>query len=149
LASATEEATVSKKQLDGLEFEDGEDVEEDEEDTVNTVEPIEGSPDWMIREITKLRIEPFPDTEDLEKLRIARNKRNEKIIEMSTKVIEQTHKTKKHERVFDVAVHYRLEARLQLAMQGDRESVDVLYDDAAWLWERNKGSKSAAEGAFT
>lgn len=148
LASATDEVSPQKK-IGGLEFDDDENVEEDEEDTVNTVEPIEGSPDWMIREITKLRIEPFPGTEDLEKLREARNKRNEKIIEMTTQVIEQTHKNKKQERIFDVAVHYRLEARLQLAMQGDRESVDVLYDDAAWLWERNRNSKSAADGAFT
>jgi hypothetical protein len=110
-------------------------------------EPAKDSPEWALREIVRVKLEAPPKTEDLEKLRAARKIRNDKIIELATQVIAKTHRDADRERVFNAAVHHLLEARTQLALQGDPESVDAMYDDAASLWQRDRNSKAAAVAA--
>lgn len=158
------------KQLDGMEFEEdtlppvqtastsGEEqtAEPGDTDFVNnnieeddpTVGVLPGTPEFTLREIAQLKCQPNPKTDDPAQLRTHRKGLNEKIIKLAGVVIEQTHNDKKRERVFDVAVNYMLDARLELAEQGDKEHIADLYDDAASLWERNKQSKSAADAAF-
>jgi hypothetical protein len=46
-----------------------------------------------------------------------------------------------------VAVHNLLEARLQQALTGERDSIDVLYEDAAALSKRDPKSQAAAEAS--
>lgn len=111
------------------------------------VEPHEGSPEWLIREATKLRLQS-PKTEDVEQLKASRIDRNEKIITLSQQAIALTHTDKAKERLFTVAVNHLMEARLQLALLGGRESIDALYEDAAALESRDPQSQAAAEGAY-
>ncbi len=136
------------KKLDGMELE--EDVELAEDDVEIIDEPQPGTPEYTLREVARLRFEPPPaNTEgDRDQARSFRKQRNDKIIDLTAKVIAQTHKDKKKQRIFEVAVNYMLEARLELALQGDKESIDTLQDDAASLWERDPKSKPAADAAF-
>ena len=138
------------KQLDGMELEDDAEIVEDD-DVEILDDPQPGTPEFMLREVAQLRFQAPPaNTEgDRDQARAFRKERNDKIIDLAAQVIAQTHKDKKKARIFEVAVHYMLEARLELALQGDKESIDAIYDDAASLWERDPKSKSAADAAFT
>lgn len=136
------------KKLDGLEFE--EDVEMTEEDDIEVLDdPQPGTPEFLLRDVAKLRFEPLAETDDKEKLKQLRKQRNEKIISQAGQVITQTRKDPEKSRIFEVAVHYMQEARLELALQGDRENIDALYEDAAFLWERDPKSKLAGDAAYT
>jgi len=151
-ASIPAQPAAPQKPLSGLEFDEEPEAETDPlegEDEIELGEPIEGSPEWGLKEIARLRVEPYPETEDVEELRKARKARNDRIVELAAGVVRQTHQRAEDERLFNVAVHYMLEARLQSALQGDRESIDALYDDAASLWERDRNSKAAADAAIT
>ncbi len=113
------------------------------------VAPKKGSPEYYINEITKLRLARPPQTKDVEKLREWQHKRNLLIIEHAEKAIALTHRDPKQVRVFDVAVNKLLETRLQLAVDGDKDSVDALYEHADSLYKRDPESTAAADGAFT
>lgn len=136
------------KKLDGMELEEDAAMEEDDDAEIID-DPQPGTPEFVLREIAQLRFQPAPTTADRDEARKFRKERNDKIIDLSATVIKQTHKNKKKERIFEVAVHYMLEARLELALQGDKESIDAIYDDAASLWERDPKSKAAADAAFS
>ena len=117
--------------------------------------PEEGSPEWLINEILKLRMQKGTATDDAEKLRAHRRWRNEKIIKLAQDAIAQTHQNPQQERVFNVAVHHLMESRLQLALQIDQknlktahEEIDSLYGDADALFQRDGKSQAAAEAAF-
>lgn len=135
------------KKLDGLELE--EDAELDNDDVEILDNPQPGTPEFALREVAQLRFQPVPATEDRDEARKVRKERNDKIIDMTMAVIKQTHKDPKKTRIFEVAVNYMLEARLELALQGDEEAIKALYDDAASLWEMNPKSKTAADAANT
>lgn len=109
--------------------------------------PKQGSPEWLISEVVKLRLKPVPQTDDLEALRADRKQRNSEIIRLATEAVAQTHQVPNQERLLNVAVHHLLEARLQLAMLDDAEQVEAIYDDAAALYKRDPQSKAAAEAA--
>lgn len=113
------------------------------------VELVEGSPEWLIREAMKLRLEPPPKTDDIEALKASRKERNERIIKMCQEAIAKVHQDPEKERLFTTATHNLLEARLQLADTGDRDAIDALYEDAAALYKRDPKSAAAAEGAHT
>jgi len=113
------------------------------------VAPKKGTAEYHIHEITKLRLARPPQTKDLEALRAWHRERSLKIIANAEKALALTHRDPKQERIFDVAVRKLLETRLQLAVDGDTESVDALYEHAASLYKRDPKSNAAAEGAFT
>lgn len=125
------------------------DPDDEQDDKAEIVVPKAGTPEFLVRESTKLLLEPPPKTEDVEVLKKHRKERNDKIIKLSQQAIEQTHSDKEKERLFNVAVHNLLEARLQNALTGDPESIELLYDDAAALLKRDPKSHAAAEGAHT
>jgi tetratricopeptide (TPR) repeat protein len=109
----------------------------------------EGSPDWLVRECMRIRLQPPPKTDDIEELRKSRKERNEQIVQLAQQAIQLTHNDQEQERLFNAAVHHLMEARLQLALQGDREAIDGLYDDAEALWKRDPESAAAAASAHT
>ncbi len=119
-----------------------------EEDDIKIEKPKEGTPEAKILEMTQLWLKPFPETDDVEKQREARRERNTKIIEMATDVIAVTHNDKEKEQLFNIGVHRLMEATFQLAMQGDQDSVNSLYENASALHSKNPKSKAAADAGW-
>lgn len=119
-------------------------------------EPLEqGSPEWLIREIARLRVRPAPDTDDPGRLRSRRRWKNERIIERAQEAITLTHADPTREDLFNTAVGHLLESRLELALQAgavqsesERKHVEELYDDAESLFRRDPKSKAAVDAAF-
>ncbi|MSR56474.1 MAG: TlpA family protein disulfide reductase [Planctomycetaceae bacterium] len=144
-ASRLPTAAIKSSPADPEEEED--DLDDAAEEPAAAVELKEGSPEWLIHEATKLRLQPSPKTTDVEHLKAHRKKRNEKVIELCQKAIAQVHGDAAQERLFSVAVHNMLEARLQLALAGERDSIDALYEDAAALFQRDPKSAAAAAAA--
>jgi peroxiredoxin len=131
-------ASIASPDLD-----DPDDLADNE--SIDFKRPEEGTPEWTILEITKLRLQPFPDSEDVNVLRQARRERNLKIAKLAHDVIALTHENPEKEQVFNVAVHRLMEATWQLAMSGDNEAVTSLYDYAASFHGRSPKSKAAAD----
>jgi tetratricopeptide (TPR) repeat protein len=107
----------------------------------------QGSPDWLLSEIRKTLGEPLPEAEPKALAQIHRA-RHEKTIELATEAIGKTHADPAQEAVFNEAVRLLLEARLELAMTGDKQETEALYDDAQSLYKRDPKSKASAEAAF-
>ncbi|MEO1999110.1 MAG: TlpA disulfide reductase family protein [Planctomycetaceae bacterium] len=122
--------------------------------------PEKGSPEWILKQIKDLRISGTAaqgsqsatdktdgalDQEQLENRRAARRDRNLNIIDLCTEAIKLTHDDADQEPVFNEAVQHLLQARLQLAYQGQAEDVDKLYADVESLRNRDPQSKAAAE----
>ena len=128
-------------------------VEDDEPDAKMAL-PDKDTSEWFILKITQLKLRPLGDpdvTSDqtLQRQAELRRERNEQLVELATEAIARTHKDSSKERVFDLAVHHLLEAELQLALAGDREHIDALYEHASSLYARNSKSKSAVEAGQT
>ena len=111
-------------------------------------ELTEGSPRWLLREIVRLRAKPAPKLDDLDQRRAARRQRNDKIITLATQAISVTHDDPDQEQMFNLAVKQLLEARLQIALLGNRDDIEALYADVEQLDNRDPDSTAAAEGAF-
>jgi hypothetical protein len=109
------------------------------------VEPEKNSPEWFILRITQIKLRPLQDADDQEKVSQQRRERNQQIVDLATEAIARTHNVKSKERIFDLSVHHLLEAELQLALAGDRDHIDALYEHASSLYQRNPKSKSAVE----
>ncbi len=116
--------------------------------TKTVSQPEEGSAEWHVREITTMRLRPFPESDDLEHQKTARRERNLKIVELATRAIALTHKDSQRERLFNVAVHHLMDAERQLAQQGDSQNIEAMYEHAADLFQRDPASKAAAEAAY-
>ncbi|MEX0701690.1 MAG: TlpA disulfide reductase family protein [Planctomycetales bacterium] len=110
--------------------------------------PEKGSPEWLLEEIVRVRVEPFPQNAQLKEIAEAQARRNRKIIVLASDVVAKTHDDPQRSAQFAGGVHHLMEARLQLALHGEREHIDALYDDAASLFERAPESAPAAEAAF-
>ena len=114
----------------------------------------EADAERLVQQILQLRVQPFPDTDDPDRLRAHRRWRNEKIVNLAREAIQLTHNDPKKERLFNVAVHHLMEARLELALLRGVEKetlqqyADALYADADALYQRDPNSKAAAEAAF-
>lgn len=111
--------------------------------------PAAGTPQRHLFDITQLRLKPYVETDDVEKLREERKKRNQQIVDLATMTLAKTHKDPELEPIFTLAVHRLVEARLQLALQGDDESIAALYENAESLYKRDPKSKAAIEAAYT
>ena len=112
------------------------------------VGPDKGTAAWLLREIIKLRTTPLPATTTPAEREQAQQQRDKKIVEMATEAVAKSHSDPKQKAVFNAAVHHLVEARLQLALRGDQQSIDLLYDDADSLYRREPESKAAAEAAY-
>ena len=91
----------------------------------------------------------MPKTENVDELRKARAERNKKIIQLAMEAVKQTHADKEKQRLFSVCIRHLLDAHLQLALEGDQESIDALYDHSESLFKRDPNSPSAADAGFT
>ena len=110
--------------------------------------PKEGTAQWFVWELLNLRAQPLPETTEADALSAARAERNREIVSLATQAIAKSHSDAELEEFFNEAVHHLMEARLQLAIAGDRDEIDALYEDAASLQQRDPKSVAAAEAAF-
>ena len=99
-----------------------------------------------LREIQQLRISPVPA--DLAEARKIRRERNERIVDMATKILRLTMSEEARLPQFHLAVGQLLEARFQMALAGTQDDVDLLYADVQALNERDPKSIAAAEGVY-
>ena len=127
-------------------------VADEDDGELKIAVPQKDSPEWFILQITRLKLRPLGDDVDAfsktpEKQAELRRERNEQLVNLATEAIARTHKDKSEagQRYFDLAVHHLLEAELQLALAGDKEHVDALYEHASSLYDRAPKSKSAIE----
>ena len=135
-------------------------------------EPEKGSPEWLLLEIQHIRTLPLPGAVDdlgenddddkdptpeeeaalrkqLDQQRSVRRERNFQIIKLAEECIAKTNKKPELEDYFDMAVHHLLDARLQLALQGDATSIDALFEAATVFHERKPGSVASLEAQMT
>jgi hypothetical protein len=110
--------------------------------------PAEGSPEWLLLEIDRLRAQPLAESGDLDAQRDERVRRHREIIKLAEQVVSATHSDAHQERVFTAAVQRLLEARRQLALLGDTDQVDALYEHADALYRRDPASPAAANAAY-
>lgn len=87
--------------------------------------------------------------EQFEKTKAVRRERNLQIIKLAEECIAKTARQQELEAEFDAAVHYLLDARLQLALQGDAASIEALFDAAKVFYDRKPQSASAVEAQLT
>lgn len=127
-------------------------VADEDEGELKTAAPEKDSPEWFILQITRLKLRPLGDDVDAfsqtpERVAELRRERNEQLVNLATEAIARTHKddSEAGQRVFDLAVHHLLEAELQLALAGDKDHVDAIYEHASLLYERKPKSKAAVE----
>ncbi len=136
--------------------------------------PEKGSPEWLLLEIQHIRTLPLPgstvdeeesDDEDLDKeltpqqeaalqkeyeqQRVVRRERNLQIIKLAEECLAKTSKKPELEAEFETAVHQLLDARLQMALQGDAASIESLFEAAKAFHARNPNSESALEAQLT
>jgi len=151
-------------------------------------EPEKGSPEWLLREIQRIKASPLPGyeqkseaarkaeelkeedpekeledepekvltaaeeqamKEQFEKTKAVRRERSLQIIKLAELCIAATAKKPESEGLFDAGVHYLMDARLQLALQGDATSIEAVYDAAKAFYGRNPESVSAVESQLT
>lgn len=109
--------------------------------------PKEGSPEWLVGQMIVLFGQPLPaGTPEFQAERL--RERNQKLVEMAHEVIRKTHEDKSAEPLFNKAVQFLTEARLQLATNGSKEDAKALSDDAQALYRRDPNSVAAADSAF-
>ncbi|MEZ6054803.1 MAG: TlpA disulfide reductase family protein [Planctomycetaceae bacterium] len=115
-------------------------------------QPDKGTPEWMLREIAGIRTEMNASARgesgttpvETDSQLIAQH---QKIIQLARQVIAATHQDESKGQVFNNAVHYLSDARLELAMQGDTEQAELLVEDAESLYRRDPKSFAAVESA--
>jgi peroxiredoxin len=111
--------------------------------------PKEGSPEWIVGQMIVLRADPLANAKTPQEREAQLRERSEKLVRMAQDVIAATHKDKSKEAVFNSAVHFLVEARLELAIAGTPDDAKALYDDAADLYKRDPNSPAAAQAAYT
>jgi len=99
-----------------------------------------------LREIQQLRIAPVPT--DLQEAKTARRERNERIVDMATRVLRLTMDDEIRKPQFHIAIGQLLEARFQMALSGTQDDIDLFYADVQALTERDPKSVAAAEGVY-
>ncbi|MDX1969983.1 MAG: TlpA disulfide reductase family protein [Planctomycetaceae bacterium] len=165
-------------------------------DAAADAEPAEGTPEWNLREITRIRLLPLPEmtqpkdddldsdsvdsdptvsqtsaaadaadtnvadaaaaTSDpnavktvLNQTRAIRRERNQQIVTLAMTTLSQTAKDPEKTDTFNAAVHHFLDAHLQLALQGDEESIAALYEAAEAFHQKKPDSVAAAAAELT
>jgi hypothetical protein len=121
----------------------------EEDSEFDRSQPKKDSPEWFILQITRLKLRPLGDSVDAfsqseEREAELRRERNQQLVDLATEAIARTHKEKDESkiRVFDLAVHHLLEAELQLALTGDQDHIDAIYEHASSLYERDPQSRA-------
>lgn len=146
-------------------------------DATAAKEPARGTPEWLLLEIQRIKVQPLPGItapteqedpegdddvekpltaaeeqkmkEEFERTKSVRRERNLQILRLAEECIAKTARQADQEAEFDAAVHYLLDARLQLALQGDAASIEALYDAAKVFYDRKPQSAAAQEAELT
>lgn len=105
-------------------------------------EPDPGTPEWLVREIALTRAKSAQKDDP------AYRQQQEEIIKLALQAVVKTHSDKEREQIFNNAVHYLADARMQLALLGDSTQVQCLIDDAEQLYRRDAKSFAAMESAL-
>lgn len=134
--------------------------------TINTSSAAEapmGSGQWLIREIVRIRSAPldvvrqpipgkpkeFQEVQlTPEQVQAERRRRAFEVIELATQAIAKTHDQEDQRQLFNNAVHYLADARMQLALMNEPEQAQLMEEDAAALQKMYPGSFAATEAAF-
>ncbi|MCG6157749.1 TlpA family protein disulfide reductase [Rubinisphaera margarita] len=113
-----------------------------------------GTPEWDLEQIAavlgdsqKQISEDSKTPEDVQLRRIRDN--NQRIVSLASHAISLTHLRPEKEAVFNAAVYALMEARFQLALQGDEKALQELYDDSALLGRQRPESIAAVTAAGT
>lgn len=147
--------------------------------SADAAEPEPGTPEWALREIMRIRLLPLPsldpempkasDDDDegvvgasatsedtaaqfqqlVAQTRAIRRERNQEIVKLAMDALALSVKDPEKEDVFNAAVHHMLDAHLQLALQGDEDSIAALYEAAEAFHNRRPDSPAAAQAQFT
>lgn len=110
-------------------------------------ESPEGTAEWALNEITRLRAAPMPT--DSKAVANYRRDRNKQIVNLATQVVAATHADSELEDQFNAAVHQLMETKLELALLGQPDDIDSLFETVRNLEESHPGSKAAEEAGFT
>jgi len=124
--------------------------------------PEEGSAEWLLMEIAHLRNapvdlvrQPVPGKNgEYEQVRLTPEqaaqeqlRRHEKTVELAIQAISKTHENPQAAPFFNSAVHYLSDARLQLALAGNKEQTQLLDENAEALFTRDPTSFAAMDAA--
>jgi peroxiredoxin len=146
-------ATSPRAAEDDLDDDDDADEDADEEldddEPLSSAPPQPGTAEWYLAEVSKLRLTPLDDKQADPAQDPKYLERQKKIVELATKSVALTHKNPEKKQQFEVSARYLLDARLQLAMTGDEEQVELLYENARAFVKRDPASHAAAHGAHT
>jgi hypothetical protein len=123
-------------------------------------EPEKGTPEWLIREITRLNSAPidlvrqpvpgktdeFVEVQLTDEQALAEQKRRaEQIVDLALEACTKTKAEPAKEQIFNNSVHYLALARTTLALGGDVEQVDLLGDEVETLFKRNPKAFAAID----
>ena len=137
-----------------------EEPEEPDDADETVAEPDPGTPEWLIREITRIQSAPidavrtpvpgspgeFKVVELTEKqVQDEEMRRAEKIISLALEVCAKTKDSADRALLFNNAVHYLAGARVTLAAYGDHDQVRLLGEEADMLYKRDPKSFGAVE----
>ena len=75
-------------------------------------------------------------------------RRLNRIVDLAAAAIKEVHADPAREQLFNNAVHYLTDARMQLALLGHDEQAQLLAEDAQALYDRDKTSFAAVEAGF-
>lgn len=131
-----------------VDFEDGIKDLAESEVTSPELNPEEGTPEWLVREIVKTLSEPLPETDKTEEITKEQIARNRKVVSLARQAVEKIHDDPSKSRVFDVAIHRLIDSQAALALLGDSEGTDGLYDSAKSLYARDPKSRVAIDATF-
>jgi len=124
------------------------------------VEPTPGTPEWLIREITRTQSAPLNAVQTPtpgkpgefqvveltdEQAEIEEMRRAEKVVALAIEVCAKTKDRKDQELLFNNAVHYLANSRVTLAAYGDHDQLRLIAEDAEMLFKRDPKSFGAVE----
>jgi hypothetical protein len=83
-----------------------------------------------------------------EEIAAEQQRRCERIIDLAAAAIKEIHADPAREQLFNNAVHYLADARMQLALLGQSEQAQLLTEDAQALFDRDPSSFAAVESGY-
>lgn len=119
------------------------------EDTTDYSVPVSGTPEWDLHQIALLLAEDSRQAAKSQSqqptttLNIVSKETARRIVAIASHAISMTHSRPEKEPIFNAAVQSLMDARLKLALAGEKESVDAIYEDAVTLAKERPGSAAS------
>ena len=117
--------------------------------------PASGTPEWDIRQIALLIAKEVhlnsgtQSQQRITSLNISTDETARRIIALASHAISETHQRPEKELIFNAAIQSLMDARLKLALAGEKESLDAIYEDAATIAKERPGSSASIITAGT